>query len=257
MRRCAGTSPERAPGRRAAGREIVGPALCAAVAEPDVVLTVAALYAEAGGSSGAAAAGTWPRGAPRRAFLITTVQLPVWSEAQIGLLHSRNFPPVATTEPAFAGVFGRTRGPSGLEVKLRPVASTALPPTVAPYRVTSRNLSIDELVEAALVQRGLIDAEQWQRFDLVVTVWHRQRVLLPAEAEAGVATTLASEASGLMPLTVSRRAAGDDAGVRFELFPAPYRSSSCSSPGRRRTVRSSSASRGCSPRLDARRVAPA
>ena len=190
----------------------------------DVVLTAAALYAEPGGASGAAAAGTWPRGAPRRAFLIATVQLPVWSEAQIGLLHSRNFSPVGTAEPAFAGVFGRTRGPSGLKVKPRPVAATALPPTVAPYRVTSRNLSIDELVEAALVQRRLIDAGEWQRFVHVVTVCHRQRIVLPAEAGAAVPTTLPSEASGLMPLTVSRRAAGNDAAPRFELFPEPYRS---------------------------------
>lgn len=189
----------------------------------DVVLTAAALYAEVSGPAAGGQARTWPRGAPRRAFLIATVQLPVWREAQIGLLHSRNFSPVATTEPAFAGVFGRTRGPSGLEVKRRPVASTALPPTVAPYRVTSRSMSIDELVDAALVQRGLIDAEQWKRFDLVVTVCHCQRVLLPAEGEAGVAMTLPSEASGLMPLTVSRRAAGNDAGARFELFPGPYR----------------------------------
>ena len=195
--------------------------------------------------------------AARAGFLIATLRTPIWSGLRVGFWQSRNRPRPAACQtlpggyPAFAPNFWQTLGPAGQETEWRGTFERRVP---RDWGFATRSLPIDDLVRDALVVPGLVDADAWKRWRLVVTVRHEGAIRMPAAAldtEPEVeeparfaarfplrrATRPADAGSGTVPGSSSRR---------------PTANSRSTSPGAPRKGTSSCDLSRCRPRTPAR-----
>jgi hypothetical protein len=116
-----------------------------------------------------------------RAYLIVTFNVPVWQVTTLGLYQGRNVG--ALDVPPFAQGFGQTLGPVGSDVSYLPYSSQSLLKE-KPLQLSRLPVTADSLIQQ-LVAKKYIDRSQWQGVLAEVTIHHRQRVSLMADAGSG------------------------------------------------------------------------
>ncbi len=112
-----------------------------------------------------------------RAFLIVTLEVPVWTIVKLGLYHSRDIVGPASGVPPFAAAFGQTLGPVGGGASFINEQEARLS-GAAPISLPAQNWTTEDLIRQVLANRQIIDSTQWSGILAEVTIHHRQTVAL-------------------------------------------------------------------------------
>lgn len=115
-----------------------------------------------------------------RAFLIVTLEVPVWTIVKLGLYHSRDIVGPDAGVPPFAATFGQTLGPVGGGVSFINEQEAHLS-GAAPIVLPEQNWTTEDLIRQVLANRQIIDSTQWSGIVTEVTIHHRQTVALLAD----------------------------------------------------------------------------
>ncbi|MEY9699512.1 hypothetical protein ABIE71_002255 [Bradyrhizobium diazoefficiens] len=155
-----------------------------------------------------------------RAFLIVTLEVPVWQVVKLGLYHSRDIISPDADVPPFAEAFGQTLGPIGSDVTYLNEKEVSLTSAKA-GSVSARVLTPLDLVDQLLVDPGLIDGSQWSDKLVEVTIHHRQIVTLMADAGGGRDDLYSLDTRSRFALVRSELKPGQNPSAS-ELFPSSY-----------------------------------